>query len=113
MQDHGTGGNAGEREASRREAEGLQAAIARVREMEALFDRLSAAAERSPETRTDSAGAGEAAEILAAYLDSGDWLRDYELDEAGLFPAGMKRGVLSQDGLYDLLARWREEEAGT
>ena len=26
-----------------------------------------------------------------------------ELDEAGLIPPGVKRGVLSEDGLYDLL----------
>ena len=37
-------------------------------------------------------------------MDSGAWLRDYEADEAGLLPPGFRRGVLSEDGLYNLLA---------
>ena len=40
---------------------------------------------------------------LEDYYGSGDWLRDFEADEAGLLPAGLKRGVLSEDALYDLL----------
>ena len=46
---------------------------------------------------------GKAARRLARYLDSGLWLKDYQLDELGLLPKDLKRGVLSQDGLYDLL----------
>lgn len=42
-------------------------------------------------------------EVLKNYMASGDWRKDYEADEAGKLPAGLKRGVLSQDGLYDLL----------
>lgn len=42
-------------------------------------------------------------EVLKDYIASGDWRKDYEADEAGKLPAGLKRGVLSQDGLYDLL----------
>ena len=41
--------------------------------------------------------------ILAAYMDSGQWQKDYELDEAGKLPADLKRGILAQDTLYDLL----------
>ena len=40
---------------------------------------------------------------LALYMESGQWLQDYELDEAGLLPQDLKRGVLAQDTLYDLL----------
>ena len=40
---------------------------------------------------------------LVRYYESGQWLRDYELDEQGLLPPNLKRGVLSQDGVYDLL----------
>lgn len=40
---------------------------------------------------------------LRAYMDSGQWLRDYEADERGELPKDMPRGVLSQDGLYNLL----------
>lgn len=32
-----------------------------------------------------------------------DWMKDYESDEKGELPSNLKRGVLSQDTLYDLL----------
>ena len=41
--------------------------------------------------------------ILEAYYTSGEWRDDYEADERGEIPPDMKRGVLSQDALYDLL----------
>ena len=50
------------------------------------------------------------AKLLEKYYTSGEWQIDYEADEAGKFPADMKRGVLSQDGVYDLLEKWKEWE---
>lgn len=32
-----------------------------------------------------------------------EWMKDYESDEKGELPSKLKRGVLSQDSLYDLL----------
>ena len=40
---------------------------------------------------------------LSDYYSSLAWKRDYAADEAGLFPKDLKRGVLSEDGIYDLL----------
>lgn len=40
---------------------------------------------------------------LGRYMKSGKWLKDYEADEQGRLPADLKRGVLSQDSLYNLL----------
>ena len=40
---------------------------------------------------------------LRDYYENGQWLRDYEADERGELPVTLKRGVLSQDGLWDLL----------
>lgn len=48
--------------------------------------------------------------LLDEYYTSGEWQEDYEADEAGLLPADLKRGVLSQDGLYDFLTEWRAED---
>ena len=36
------------------------------------------------------------------------WKDDFEADERGEFPADMKRGVLSEDGIYDLLESAKE-----
>lgn len=41
--------------------------------------------------------------LLEAYLTSGKWQEDYEADERGELPPDLKRGVLAQDALYDLL----------
>lgn len=45
--------------------------------------------------------------LLDEYYTSGEWQEDYEADEAGQLPADLKRGVLSQDGLYDFLTEWQ------
>ena len=39
-------------------------------------------------------------------------LSDFEADEAGLLPPDLKRGFLSEDGIYNLLGdfKWVEEE---
>ena len=82
---------------------GLPEALARISRMEALFDRLSLALRNTPERIETDAELRAAAGALADYQASGDWLRDYELDEQGMLPAALKRGVLSQDALYELL----------
>ena len=76
--------------------------VERIRQMEEIFDRSAQALdelqyglERYLENREDM-------KILKKYY-SGLWLKDYEDDENGKIP-DMKKGVLSQDGLYDLFA---------
>ncbi len=49
-------------------------------------------------------------DALRAYLDSGLWLSDFEADERGQLPGNLKRGVLSEDGLYDLLCDIDEQK---
>lgn len=45
----------------------------------------------------------EALAILSAYCAGPQWREDFETDEAGLFPKTLRRGVLAEDTLYDLL----------
>ena len=47
-------------------------------------------------------------DILEQYLSSNERKEDLALDEAGKIPACMKRGVLSEDGIYNLLERFSE-----
>ena len=42
---------------------------------------------------------------LEGYYESPQWVSDYEDQEAGKLPEAFKCGVLSQDGVYDLLTR--------
>ena len=41
---------------------------------------------------------------LSFYYENGLWLRDFEADERGELPKKLKRGVLSEDGLYNLFS---------
>ena len=36
------------------------------------------------------------------------WRQDLADDEAGLLPEGLKRGVLSEDGIWNMLSDYRE-----
>ena len=45
---------------------------------------------------------------LEAYYTSQQWKDDYAMDEVGSFPQKLKRGVLSQDGIWNMLERNRE-----
>ncbi len=82
--------------------------IRRIEEMEARMDRVLAAAQALERARETWEAARPALESLRAYYESPLWREDFEADEAGKLPAGLKRGVLSEDGLWDLLERARE-----
>ncbi len=45
---------------------------------------------------------------LSDYYGSTLWMKDYEDDESGKLPEGLKRGVLSEDAVYDLLTDHHE-----
>ena len=45
---------------------------------------------------------------LEAYYTSQQWKDDYAMDEAGKFPEKLKRGVLSQDAIWNMLERYKE-----
>ena len=64
--------------------------IQRIEYMESLYDMALAT--------------GQVPRELRDYYENGQWLRDYEADERGELPGDLKRGVISQDGLWDLLA---------
>ncbi|MBQ9083025.1 MAG: DUF4298 domain-containing protein [Clostridia bacterium] len=78
----------------------------RVRQMEAHMDAVQQAVKNSTMHTPEIL---ERCRILADYMDSGLWLQDYEADERGELPAGLKRGVLSEDALYDLLTMLENE----
>lgn len=64
---------------------------ARVKLMESLYDKA---------LKGDASN--DDIEVLDNYLSAG-FKDDFEADEKGMFPDTLKRGVLSEDGLYDLL----------
>ena len=69
--------------------------IERVRHMEALFDQALETKIIPPE--------------LTDYYFGGQWLQDYQADERGELPKDPKRGVLSEDGVWNLMAELETE----
>ena len=45
---------------------------------------------------------------LEAYYTSQQWKDDFAMDEKGELPDKLKRGILSEDGIYNLLERNKE-----
>lgn len=77
--------------------------IARVMEMEQYLDEILAAKERNPDCILEDMEIKTKFECLIAYYENRQWLRDYESDERGELPRELKRGVLSEDAVYNLL----------
>lgn len=82
-----------------RRADMLEETIARVRRMEACFDALYASV-HAQQPSVDAV----LLDRLTCYYEGGQWRQDFVLDEQGLLPPELKRGVLSEDAVYDLLA---------
>ena len=85
--------------------------VERISFYEQIFDELSAVVfgdqnEIDEELGSLPDGVLKKFNLLEEYYTSGEWRYDYEADEAGRLPADLKRGVLSQDGVYNLLAMY-------
>lgn len=77
--------------------------IERIQKMEAHYDIASEAVHQLMEALRRYKKARSSIEALKAYYESGEWIKDFEADEKGLLPNDLKRGVLSEDGLWNLL----------
>lgn len=75
----------------------MERIVKRIAEMENCYDKLKKGVYSTPPTLFPS--------LLQNLLDyyHGLWRVDFELDERGALPSDLKRGVLSEDGVYNLL----------
>ena len=91
----------------KRESVMLQDAVDRIRRMEQIFDMLREAVGKDPAAICEDTALREMLRDLVRYYEGGQWHKDYELDEIGLLPQNLKRGILSQDAVYDFLERFK------
>ena len=80
----------------------------RITEMEQRLDRASAAVEALEIALGQYAAVQDDLAELDTYLGSPEWHADRDDDEAGRLPKGLRRGVLSEDAIWNLLERHRE-----
>lgn len=77
---------------------------ARIQQMEQYLDRASAAVMELSAALDKYQEAQEALSALNVYYGSEEWRQDFAADEAGLLPRDLKRGVLSEDGIWNVLS---------
>lgn len=82
--------------------------IARIRKMERRLNRASTAMKRLEAALDKWEAVQEDIAALEEYYGNDLWKQDFADDEAGLLPAYLKRGVLSEDALWDLLTACKE-----
>ena len=73
----------------------------RLESASAAIMELSAALDKYQEAQ-------KAIATLSEYYGSDEWKQDFADDEAGRLPRNLKRGVLSEDGIWNMLSDYRE-----
>ena len=82
--------------------------IVRIRQMERRLDRALLAVKRLSTALDIWEAVQEDIAALDKYYGSDEWKQDFADDEVGLLPADLKRGVLSEDAIWNLLADCKE-----
>ncbi len=84
--------------------------IERIRYMEQLLDYVLEARKVQDIDHEKQERIQEAIRILSEYYGSDEWKQDFADDEAGLLPKDLKRGVLSEDGIWNVLSSEESEQ---
>jgi len=79
----------------------------RITHMENLLDKSTEVIHRLEQALEDFTALQPDIAELEAYYTSPQWRKDFEADEAGKLPKDLKRGVLSEDGLWNVLEDYK------
>lgn len=80
--------------------------IERIKKMEIILDQLTEIFSKSDETLDVLMGSLPKLKELVEYYET-DWREDHRADEQNEIPKNLKRGVLSEDAVYNLLFDYR------
>ena len=78
--------------------------IERIEHMEQNLERATDALRALNDALDEYETVQEALHELDTYYGSDTWKQDFSDDEQGRLPHTLKRGVLSEDGIYDVLS---------
>ena len=76
--------------------------VDRIKYMEQILNEGTAAVTALEESLTVYRALQNRLQELFDYYHSPQWMQDLEDDRAGLLPAELKRGILSEDAVWDL-----------
>ena len=80
--------------------------VHRIMKMEELFDELTQ--KLNDAEQFDLSDLNQKIRQLELYYTSNEWKADYDADCRNLLPKDLKRGILSEDGIYLLLEKYDE-----
>lgn len=80
-----------------------EAQIRRITHYENILDRAEKAVRGLEAAILEFGAVSDGVRELERYYTGKTWRKDHDDDEAGRLPADLKRGVLSEDAVYDLL----------
>ena len=78
--------------------------IERITYMEQILDEATEAISSLSEALEKYVVIQDKLQELAIYYSSEQWRQDFDDDSSGKIPSNLKRGVLSEDAVYNLLA---------
>ena len=82
----------------------VESQIARIYRMEEILDKSGKAVRDLQEALNRYVALEEEIRELELYYTGGQWQKDFADDESGKFPRNLRRGVLSEDAVFDFLA---------
>lgn len=82
--------------------------LERIARYERILDRAEAAAKQMEDALDAWDAVRDELTELEKYYTSREWKADFDADAAGKLPTGLKRGVLSEDGIDSVLERFRD-----
>ena len=82
--------------------------LERIGRMEGQLEEAMQAVKGLSEALDEYEAAQSTIHTLEAYYDGGEWKKDFSDDEQGRLPTELKRGVLSEDAIWNLLEENRD-----
>ena len=86
----------------------MKADIERISDMEAILDRATELMDGVDKAVEEYEAYQSEISKLESYYTGQQWKDDYAADEECRLPSDLKRGVLSEDGVYNMLERNRD-----
>ena len=83
----------------------MQRDIERISDMEITMEKVEKTINALEKALDDFYAVQDSVQKLETYYTGRYWKRDRMLDEQGKLPKHLKRGVLSEDGIFNLLER--------